>query len=186
MFEELTRHCDSSCSPSGCRARRPSSLWSWRFSESTGISGLLSSLIYVLVPVPYSLVYTVGTSVQRESDMSTVQAFFILPLCVRCRYVLYRKITSQLFIHTVTVNTHFCPYLSPQKKVCERDFVIRWILFVEGWLVVKNSAHSSQDKIISYPVLRIRIRRIRMFLDLPDPDPLLRCKDPDPSNIKQK
>ncbi len=26
MFEELTRHCDSSCSPSGCRARRPSSL----------------------------------------------------------------------------------------------------------------------------------------------------------------
>ncbi len=38
------------------------------------------------------------------------------------------------------------------------------------------------------PVLRIRIRRIRMFLGLldPDPDPLVRCTDPDPSIIKQK
>jgi hypothetical protein len=39
-------------------------------------------------------------------------------------------------------------------------------------------------------VLRIRIRRIRMFLGLldPDPDPLVRGMDPDPdpSIIKQK
>jgi hypothetical protein len=36
------------------------------------------------------------------------------------------------------------------------------------------------------PVLRIRIRRIRMFLALLDPDPLVRGMDPDPSIIKQK
>jgi hypothetical protein len=37
-------------------------------------------------------------------------------------------------------------------------------------------------------VLRIRIRRIRMFMTLldPDPDPLVRGMDPDPSVIKQK
>jgi hypothetical protein len=37
-------------------------------------------------------------------------------------------------------------------------------------------------------VLRIRIRRIRMFMGLldPDPDPLIKCMDPDPSIIKQK
>jgi hypothetical protein len=40
------------------------------------------------------------------------------------------------------------------------------------------------------PVLRIRIRirihRIHVFLGLLDPDPLVRCMDPDPSIIKQK
>jgi len=37
-------------------------------------------------------------------------------------------------------------------------------------------------------VLRIRIRRILMFLSYPDPkpDPLVRDTDPDPSIIKQK
>ncbi len=30
------------------------------------------------------------------------------------------------------------------------------------------------------PVLGIRIRRIYMFLGLPDPDPLVRGTDPDP------
>jgi hypothetical protein len=37
-------------------------------------------------------------------------------------------------------------------------------------------------------VWRIRIRRIRMLLGLldPDPDPLIRRTDPDPSIIKQK
>jgi hypothetical protein len=44
-------------------------------------------------------------------------------------------------------------------------------------------------KQITYqPVLRIRIRRIRTFLGLldPDPDPLVRGMDPDPSIIMQK
>ncbi len=36
------------------------------------------------------------------------------------------------------------------------------------------------------PVLRIRIRRIRMFVGLLDPDPLVRGMDPDPSITKQK
>jgi hypothetical protein len=35
-------------------------------------------------------------------------------------------------------------------------------------------------------VLRIRIRRIHVFLGLLDPDPLVRGADPDPSIIKQK
>jgi hypothetical protein len=45
------------------------------------------------------------------------------------------------------------------------------------------------SKVVGYwlmAVLRIRIRRIRMFLGLPDPDPLVRGLDPDPSIIKQK
>jgi hypothetical protein len=36
------------------------------------------------------------------------------------------------------------------------------------------------------PVLRIKIHRIHMFLGLPDPDPLVRDMDPDPSIIMQK
>ncbi len=35
------------------------------------------------------------------------------------------------------------------------------------------------------PFLRIRIRMFLGLLD-PDPDPLVRCTDPDPSIIKQK
>jgi hypothetical protein len=35
-------------------------------------------------------------------------------------------------------------------------------------------------------VLRIRIHRIHMFLGLPDPDPLVRGMDPDPSIIMLK
>ncbi len=34
--------------------------------------------------------------------------------------------------------------------------------------------------------IRIRIRRIHMFLGLPDPDLLVRDTDPEPSTIKQK
>jgi hypothetical protein len=37
-----------------------------------------------------------------------------------------------------------------------------------------------------FSVLRISIRRIRMFLGLldPDPDQLVRCMDPDPDSIR--
>jgi hypothetical protein len=35
-------------------------------------------------------------------------------------------------------------------------------------------------------VLRIQIHWINMFLGLPDPDPLVRCMDPDPSIFMQK
>jgi hypothetical protein len=35
-------------------------------------------------------------------------------------------------------------------------------------------------------IIRIRILRIHMFLGLPDPDPLVRGIDPDPSIIMQK
>ncbi len=44
-------------------------------------------------------------------------------------------------------------------------------------------------KIRLYPVFRIRIRiriRIHVFFGLPDPDPLVRGMDPDPSIIMQK
>jgi hypothetical protein len=50
--------------------------------------------------------------------------------------------------------------------------------------------HAKDPECAFLLVLRIRIRvsRIRMFLGLldPDPDPLVRGMDPDPSNIKQK
>ena len=36
------------------------------------------------------------------------------------------------------------------------------------------------------PRVRIRIHQIHMFLGLPDPDPLVRSMDPDPSIIMQK
>jgi hypothetical protein len=54
------------------------------------------------------------------------------------------------------------------------------------------STEQSSTEIWSQSVLRIRIRirirRIPMFLGLldPDPDPLVRGMDPDPSIIKQK
>ncbi len=41
-------------------------------------------------------------------------------------------------------------------------------------------------KLFLYAVLRTQVRRIRMFLDLLDPDPLVRGTDPDPSVNKQK
>ncbi len=58
-------------------------------------------------------------------------------------------------------------------------------------LVCHSTQCLSCTKYASYKiatVLRIRIRRIQMFLGLldPDPDPLVRGMDPDPSIIKQK
>ena len=61
----------------------------------------------------------------------------------------------------------------------------------------KNPLGSQEQKFLQYlflihiiwrPVLRIRIRRIHMFLGLldPDPDPLVRGTDLDPFIIKQK
>jgi hypothetical protein len=54
-----------------------------------------------------------------------------------------------------------------------------------------NHSKKRQDYLESslfFPVLRIRIRirQIRMFLGLLDPDPLVRGMDPNPSIIKQK
>ncbi len=51
-------------------------------------------------------------------------------------------------------------------------------------LVIHKSWHSNEH--CYQPVFRIRIHRIHMFLGLPDPDPLVRGMDPDPSIIKQK
>ncbi len=45
---------------------------------------------------------------------------------------------------------------------------------------------ASVEKEWGQAVLWIRIRGIRMFLGLPDPDPSLFCMDPDPLINKQK
>ncbi len=49
--------------------------------------------------------------------------------------------------------------------------------------------YANYVSLVMHPMLRIRIRRIPMFLALPDPDPLVRgtdpVTDPDPSIIKQ-
>jgi hypothetical protein len=49
-----------------------------------------------------------------------------------------------------------------------------------------NVAELESQIHVLVPVLRIRNRRIHMFLGLPDPDLLVRDTDQDPSIIKQK
>jgi hypothetical protein len=51
-----------------------------------------------------------------------------------------------------------------------------------------KSKHETSSLFYFTALLRIRIRRIRMFLGLldPDPNPLVRGTDPDLSIIKQK
>jgi hypothetical protein len=50
----------------------------------------------------------------------------------------------------------------------------------------KNSIQGALKSTVDvfYPVLWIRIDMIHMFLGLPNPDPLVRGSDPDPSIIK--
>jgi hypothetical protein len=45
--------------------------------------------------------------------------------------------------------------------------------------------YTLEPNMAQIPVFRIR-SRIRIFLGLPDPDPLVRSMDPDPSIIMQK
>jgi hypothetical protein len=51
---------------------------------------------------------------------------------------------------------------------------------------VSLSTRMVHNLIYHMAVLRIRIRRIYMFLGLPEPDLLVRDTDPDPSIIEQK
>jgi hypothetical protein len=59
-----------------------------------------------------------------------------------------------------------------------------------GGGVVQKGGNRDQNWIEKVAVLGIRIRKIPMFLGLPDPDPLIRGMDPDPaldpSIIKQR
>jgi hypothetical protein len=50
----------------------------------------------------------------------------------------------------------------------------------------ERSLPSTALFLVSKAVLRIRLRRIHMFLGLPDLDPLGRESDPDPTIVKQK
>ncbi len=49
------------------------------------------------------------------------------------------------------------------------------------WRPIKRRGH--KHVFFPLPMLRIRIRRIRVFSGLPDPDPLIRGKDPDPPTV---
>jgi hypothetical protein len=53
-------------------------------------------------------------------------------------------------------------------------------------LIFYENIEISFDSASLTPLLRIWIRKIRMFLGLLNPDPLIRGTDPDPSFIKQK
>ena len=78
------------------------------------------------------------------------------------------------------------------KHICYYFFIFSFVIGV--------TPHQECTIVWRKPVLRIRIRRIRMFLGLldpdpshmflglldPDPEPLVRGMDPDPSVIKQK
>jgi hypothetical protein len=50
-----------------------------------------------------------------------------------------------------------------------------------------HTGNVSVDRVVPYPLVPVLRIRIRMFLGLPDPDPLVRGTDlaPDPSIIKQ-
>ncbi len=50
-------------------------------------------------------------------------------------------------------------------------------------ILLLNPSPSNKKEKNLYPVMRIRIHRIHMFLGLldPDPDPLVRGMDPDPN-----
>jgi uncharacterized membrane protein len=62
---------------------------------------------------------------------------------------------------------------------------IRIRIKAKSWIRIRIKVMQIR-KLCLYAVLRIQIRRIRMFLDLLDPDPVERGTDPDPSIIKQK
>ncbi len=90
---------------------------------------------------------------------------------------------------------HFTPYSTIRYRACcitdgtsrKKALIIipvqalKMVLFLERRVVISPGKK---------PVFRIRsrIHRIHMFLGLldPDPDPLVRCMDPDPSIIMQK
>jgi hypothetical protein len=60
---------------------------------------------------------------------------------------------------------------------------------VAQWVHINYPRHKIKIKIAKIAflaVLRIQIRKIHIFLGFPDPDPLLRVTDPDPSIIKHK
>jgi hypothetical protein len=83
--------------------------------------------------------------------------------------------------------------------MCSDDFVTNLLICI-GLLKGPTFCLQHADAVPNHgnhtPVLRIRIRRIRMFLGLPDPHPLVTSMDtapdpvpvpaPDPSIIKQK
>jgi hypothetical protein len=58
--------------------------------------------------------------------------------------------------------------------------------------IIANCIMNLVPKALQYPLTSynhsqyVAVFRIRMFLGLPDPDPLVRCMDPDPSIIMQK
>jgi hypothetical protein len=52
---------------------------------------------------------------------------------------------------------------------------------IEWMYVLKYENKQQEWHPATKPVLRIRIHRIHVFLGLPDPDPLVRGMDPDPT-----
>jgi hypothetical protein len=64
-------------------------------------------------------------------------------------------------------------------------FPLLFFVLVGSWIRDGQKCESGTLHTECLPVLRNRIRRIHMFLGLPDPDPLVRDTDPDPSIVKQ-
>jgi hypothetical protein len=75
----------------------------------------------------------------------------------------------------------------PQKLVRTFSSIYRKHIYVV-YTALETGANCHSYCIYSWkPLLRIRIRRIGMLLDLPDPEQLVRGSDPDPDpSIKQR
>jgi hypothetical protein len=102
---------------------------------------------------------------------------------------MYIQVTKEAF------SSQKRPSNTSKHELFQKYFLLLWVTFalldpdpdsVSGStdLIESGSIQDPDPQPWLLPVLRIR--RIHMFLGLPDPDPIIRSTDSDPSIIKQK
>ena len=106
---------------------------------------------------------TVDTSNEPQSKFSRVGYQELTPFTSRCLSI--GQITVKFY---KIPNTHHFP---------DQSLPVQ-ITLLQNMKFLIRSTEEERDK-YSKAVLGIRMRRIRMFLGLPDPDPLVRGTDPD-------
>ncbi len=146
-------------------------------------------MIYLSKSVPLFLAYIlkpVFCSLLKKLEWQRI--LWILFACT-CRSIILLPLSRQVYLFATLKKKIFRPksmytyliHFLPAFFVCVNS---SW-----AWTILRkeNGVDSLQCALQARgAVLRFRIRRIHMFLGLPDPDPLVRDTDPDPSIIKQK
>ncbi len=93
-----------------------------------------------------------------------------------CLFLGSCRLFSFMYAHIrFTTCTPYYPSIKCLKQHSASRMRIKWQTLVQ-----------EKKQVEVKPLCRIRIHKIHMFLGLPDPDPLFRGMDPDPSIIKQK